>query len=216
MLRTLLVTTLLIVKLVEANAQADTETWHLNSIKAVGGHAVTIWGNPKVTKAGKEKAIAFDGEDDGVLVNANPIAGTEEFSIEVLLKPYDVYPKNVEQLFLHIQDPENENRRILIELRLNDQKQWYADFFMRTDKASLTLIDSTKTHPVNEWATVKLVYKDKQMKGYVNGVEELTGQIEYLPINRSAKTSLGTRMDKRSWFNGAVKAVKFSHQALPE
>ena len=191
-------------------AQKGTEVWQLKSLKAIGGHKAAIIGKPSIVKAaGGGKAIAFDGVDDGLLVDANPIAGATAFSVEVKFKPYPAYPDNIEQRFLHIQDPDNPNRRILIELRLNDKQQWYADFFMRTDSASLTLVDPTKTHPVNEWATITLKYKNGSMKGYVNGVEEVAGGITYMPISPNAKTSIGTRMDKRSWFKGEIKSVSF-------
>ncbi len=158
--------------------------------------------------------MAFDGQDDGLLVDHNPIAGAEEFSIEVVFKPNAAWPANVEQRFLHIEDMGTGQRRLLLELRLNNRNQWYADFFLRTENGALTLIDSTKTHPVGEWATMTLTYKNKQLKGYVNGQLELSGEIEYLPIPASAKTSIGTRMDKRSWFNGEIQSIRVWKTAL--
>ncbi|WP_181307055.1 LamG domain-containing protein [Rufibacter sp. XAAS-G3-1] len=189
--------------------------WEMHSLASIGGHSTQVLGNPS-TIPGKDgaPAIAFDGVDDGLLIDANPIAGAEEFTIEVVFKPKAVWPANVEQRFLHIEDMAVGQRRILLELRLNNQNRWYADFFMRTEKAALTLIDSSKTHPVGEWATMTLTYKDKQLKGYVNGKLELSGEIEYLPIPPTAKTSIGTRMDKRSWFNGQIQSVRFWKVAL--
>lgn len=183
--------------------------WQLNTLTSIAGHQPVVWGEPNLIPIGEgEQAIEFDGVDDGLLVGRNPIAGAEEFEIEVEFKPYTGYPDNIEQRFLHIQDPGNPDRRILIELRLNNRQQWYADFFMRTENAALTLIDSTKTHPVGEWTIIKLRYKDKQLTGFVNGVEETSGEIEYLPISPTASTSIGTRMDRRSWFKGAIKTVR--------
>ncbi|WP_229802230.1 LamG domain-containing protein [Pontibacter akesuensis] len=193
-----------------ASRQSRQEVWQLNSLETISGYTPQVWGQPKVVKAEGKKAIQFDGKEDGLLLGVNPIAGADAFTIEVEFKPAAAYPENVEQRFLHIQDPNNDKRRILIELRLNDKGQWYPDLFMRTENASLTLIDSTRTHPVNKWASIRLAYKDGQLKGYVNGEEELSGEIEYLPISSTAKTSIGTRMDKRSWFNGAIRVVKFS------
>lgn len=203
---------ILLLTISTAFAQGPQEVWQLKSLKSIGGHKPEVWGQPKVVKAKGGKAIRFDGKADGMLLDLNPIAGAEAFTIEVEFKPDAAYPENVEQRFLHIQDPTNEQRRILIELRLNEKGQWYPDLFMRTENASLTLIDSTKTHPVNQWATIRLTYKNGQLKGFVNGVEELSGEVEYLPISSTAKTSLGTRMDKRSWFNGLIRTVRFSHQ----
>jgi hypothetical protein len=190
--------------------EATLNIWQLYTLADIGGHVPEVWGNPRVVSADKgRKAVAFDGEQDGLLIPANPIAGAKAFEIEVVFKPVAAYPANIEQRFLHIQEPGNPDRRILIELRLNNRQQWYADFFMRTEKASLTLLDSTKTHPVGEWATIKLRYKDGTLTGFVNGQEEVSGPIEYLPIPDSASTSIGTRMDKRSWFKGAIREVWF-------
>ncbi|MBC3541163.1 LamG domain-containing protein [Rufibacter sediminis] len=189
--------------------------WTLDSLTGIGGHATAVLGNPTLKPGlGDMQVLRFDGQDDGLLVNHNPIAGAEEFTIEVVFKPHFAGPANREQRFLHLEDMATGQRRILLELRLNNQNQWYADFFMRTEKAALTLIDSTKTHPVGEWATMTLTYRDRQLKGYVNGQLELSGEIEYLPLPLSAKVSIGTRMDKRSWFNGEIQRVRFWRKAL--
>lgn len=204
---------LVLLLLVSGAAKAQQEVWHLNSLQAIAGHVPeVVWGRPIVLREKSGKAIHFDGKDDGLLLATNPVAGADEFSIEVEFKVNDAYPENVEQRFLHIQDPDNPQRRLLLELRLNDKKQWYPDLFLRMENEALTLVDATKTYPVNEWATIRLTYKEGKLKGYVNGEEELSGEIQYLPISPSAKTSLGTRMDKRSWFNGAIRIVKFSHK----
>jgi hypothetical protein len=196
-------------------AQKKTQVWKVDSLRQIGGHSLVVWGNPKVLPlSGKEKALEFDGQQDGLLIDANPIAGAREFSIEVVFKPYDAFPQNEAQRFLHIQDPADDSRRILIELRLNNRKEWYGDWFIKAEKEGLTLIDSTKTFPVNEWATISLVYKDKRLRGFVNGKEQLSGHIEYLPISAAAKTAVGVRMNKRSWFNGAIKEIRFSNRAL--
>lgn len=94
-----------------------------------------------------------------------------------------------------------------MELRLNSRGEWYPDLFMRTEHEALTLIDSIKTHPVGEWARMRLVYKEGQLKGYVNGVEELSGQIRYEPISAAGKTAIGMRMNRVSFFKGAIKEV---------
>ncbi|AHM58506.1 putative lipoprotein [Flammeovirgaceae bacterium 311] len=192
-----------------------TEIWKLNRLELIGGHKTTVWGNPSIinTEEGGQ-AIEFDGIDDGLLLETNPLAGADRFTIEVIYKPYPGYPQNREQRFLHIQDPQNDNRRILMELRLNDRDQWYPDLFIRTDSASLTLIDSTKTFPVGAWARLRLIYQEGQLKGYVNGEEVLSGEIQYMPISPAAKTSIGVRMNQVSWFRGAIQSVSITNQAL--
>ena len=181
----------------------------------LAGQATTVLGNP-TQGAGRNRtpAVAFDGVDDGFLIDHNAIAGVDEFTVEVIFKPNAAYPRNIEQRFLHIEDPANPNRRLLLELRLTQDNQWYADFFVKSDNGQLTLMDSSKTHPVNQWATMTLVYKDKKVTGYVNGRPEVTGNLEFLPLPASAKTAIGTRMDKRSWFNGEIETVRFFQTAL--
>lgn len=187
----------------------DETVWKMDSISEIGGNSLEIHGNPTILRKGDEQAILFNGQNDGLLIDANPIHNLEEFNIELDLKPSSGYPENREQRFLHIQDPENENRRILIELRLNEKEEWYGDWFIKSENESLTLIDSAYTHPVGEWATIGMVYSNGVIKGYVNGKEEVSGKFQYLPIGKNAKTSIGTRMDKRSWFKGAIKEVRF-------
>lgn len=191
----------------------DRISWKLNGIQEIGGNRVTVLGDPVVLEGEGGEFVEFDGRDDGLLIDANPIDGMKEFAVAVDFIPYPGFPENREQRFLHIQDPENENRRILIELRLNDQGEWYGDWFIKSENESLTLIDSTMTHPVNEWATIQMSYRDGVMKGYVNGKEEVSGEIRYLPIGENARTSVGTRMDQRSWFRGGIREVRFSPEA---
>ncbi len=197
------------------NSQKDkTITWKIDSIHKIGENPIVIWGSPKVILSDGEKMVEFRGENDGLLVNRNPLEGMKEFTIEVDFKPFEGYPENREQRYLHIQDPKNENRRILMELRLNSKNEWYGDWFIKSEKGGLTLIDSTLTHPVNVWATISLVYKDEEMKGYINGKLEGAGMVSYLPIGENGKTSIGTRMNKTSWFKGTIREVRFIPNAI--
>lgn len=187
----------------------EIKSWRLESTEEIGGYSTTIWGNPEIILGEKGKVVEFNGRNDGFLVDHNPLTGMEEFTIIVELKPYEGYLENKEQRFLHIQDSDNDERRILLELRLNNRNEWYGDWFIKNENQSLTLIDSTLTHPVDEWATISMEYKDGQVTGYVNGKHEVAGNIEYLPVSSKGKVSIGTRMDKRSWFKGAIRRVTF-------
>ena len=189
--------------------KADTITWEIDSIEEIGGNPVVVSGVPVVIYSEKGDAVEFNGKNDGLLVRSNPVADWENFLIEVDIKPYPGFPENEEQRFLHIQDPENEDRRILIELRLNENNEWYGDWFIKTENESLTLVDPTKTHPLNEWSTISLKYENGELSGLVNGEIQAQGNIEYLSAGTSAHTSIGTRMDQRSWFLGAMKEVRF-------
>lgn len=183
--------------------------WEIDSVDEIAGNPTEVSGAPLVKTSEEKEVVEFNGKNDGLLIKSNPVEGWNNFLIEVDIKPYPGFPENVEQRFLHIQDPENENRRILIELRLNENQEWYGDWFIKTENETLTLVDPTKTHPLNEWATISLEYKNGEVTGLVNGEIQAQGHIKYLSPGPGAHTSIGTRMDQRSWYKGVIKEVRF-------
>lgn len=192
----------------------STSLWKFNSLTKIDGHAVELMGQSKIVDSPYGKAVSFDGDGDRLLVDSNPLGDATEFTIEIVFKANDVYPKNQEPRVFHIESPDNPGRRITIELRLNDKKQWYFDAFIKSDKSQFTLIDPTKVHPVGEWAHAAMTFKDRKFISYVNGVKELSGEVDYLPIPTNAKTSVGARMNQIHWFNGEVLQVKVTKKQL--
>jgi hypothetical protein len=199
---------------VQTKKSTSVEVWLLNSVVSINGVAVNAMGNPKVIETVYGKAVSFDGDGDRLLVDKNPLGDANEFTIEIIFKPNDAYPKNIEPRFFHIELPDNPSRRITIELRLNDKQQWYLDAYIKSDHSQLTLIDPTKTHPVAEWAHAAITYKNNEFVSYVNGQKEVTGHVDYLPIPINAKTSLGSRMNQINWFNGEILQIRISKQVL--
>jgi hypothetical protein len=119
--------------------------WNINSLESIGGHSVTVYGNPKVVDTDKGKVVQFDGNGDILLVDANPIGSATEFTIEVVFKPDAGINITNQPLFIHIQGTKDADaKRITIELRVNNQNEWYLDGFLKTDITNLTLSDSTK------------------------------------------------------------------------
>ena len=51
------------------------------------------------------------------------------------------------------------------------------------------------------------------MKHYVDGVEEMSGEVGYLPIE-GGYTSIGVRMNQVYWFKGAIQMLKVTPRAL--
>lgn len=188
--------------------------WELNSLNMIGGHPVTIMGDPQLVKTSLGTAVHFDGDGDRLLVDANPLGDATEFTIEIIFNPADAYPNNLEPRFFHIQSPDNPDRRLTIELRLNDKKQWYLDAYIKSEKSQLTLIDPTKVHSIGEWAHAAITYKNREFTSFVNGKKELVGQVDYLPISPSAKTSIGARMNQVHWFKGDILQVRISPGVL--
>src|SRR5262245_49913030 len=63
-------------------AQPSRVEWRLDSLERIGGHAVTIVGEPAIVDTDRGRAIAFDGVNDGLLIAANPLAGLTRFTVE--------------------------------------------------------------------------------------------------------------------------------------
>lgn len=193
------------------------EVWNLDNLESIGGHGVTVIGDPQVVETELGKAIKFDGDGDLILVDFNPLGGTDEFTVEVVFKPEDCYPENNAPRFLHFQDPDDpEEKRLMIELRLNEKKECYLDGFLNTDTSRLTLIDEKLVHPTEVWLHGAATYKNKIFTTYVNGVKQLSGFVgyEHSFINPTGKVSIGGRMNKVNWFNGTVKTLKITNVAL--
>ncbi|WP_111979393.1 LamG domain-containing protein [Algibacillus agarilyticus] len=205
-------------------------TWRLDALQFDPNLNITVEGDPRVINVNNDislnktnkantgsvlaKVIEFDGVGDRLVVKNNPLLGAEEFSIEAIIKPNDAYPLNTQPRFFHIESAENPNRRITLELRLNDQAQWYLDTYIKSDNSKLTLVDENLVHPVNEWVHVAMTYKNQVFSAFVNGKQELSGTVTYEPIAASALTSIGARLNKKYWFNGNMALVRISDKAL--
>ena len=210
---------LVILSLTPVMAQEDDDsiTWLINRTDSMGGFNVTRLNEfPEIIETQTCTAALFDGINDGMLIDAT------EFTIEVFFKPASsLNPANKEQRFIHIRNGSNDNRRILIELRLypsppangEASQRWALDTFIKSENSRCALLDSSINHRVGDWYNVALVYKDGMMTHYVNNKKELQGKVEYLPIV-NGKISIGARQDPRNWFKGAIKIIRFTKKAL--
>ena len=198
------------------------EVWELNSLKKIGGHPVQVFGNPKIVKTEIGKAIRFDGLDDRLLVDNNPLGDAKEFTIEVIFKPNPAYHISQQPRFIHFQDLSDTLKgwdfanRIMIELRLTPKNEWYLDGFMLTDAGELTLVNKNLTHPTDQWSHAALTYKDNTFKTFVNGIEETSGKVMFTNriLNKDGNVSIGGRMNQRFYYCGLIKQLKVTHQAL--
>lgn len=183
--------------------------WDINRLDSIGGFPVTLYGEPLVVETDSGTAVEFDGADDGLLVESNPLEGAEEFSIEVVFKPY---PGGLEeQRFIHIQ--QDDNNRALIELRSTPEDNWFLDTFIKSAGSGTTLFAEDFLHAANEWWHACLVYSNNTMTHYVNGIEELSDAISFQPVSSGA-TSIGVRQNLVSWYKGAIKTIRVTHKAL--
>ncbi|MFO7668606.1 MAG: LamG-like jellyroll fold domain-containing protein [Bacteroidales bacterium] len=193
------------------------ELWDISNLENFGGHTVTALGDPQVVSTEMGNAVQFDGVEDRLLVDFNPIMDAKEFTVELIFKPDACYPNQTEPRFLHIQDPDDpQAKRVMIELRINADNQCYLDGFINTDSDNLTLIDETLVHPTEVWQHVAITYKDSTFTTYFNGIKELSGTLHYTDaiVNTHGKTSLGGRMNHVSFYAGLIKTLKVTHTCL--
>lgn len=192
----------------------ESVTWFIDNLERIGGNEITLYGNPGLTKGQDGASVRFDGIDDGIIVHSNPLDGTSMFTIEVVFRPdTSSRPANMEQRFVHIQNPEVDSRRLLIELRLTDKSSWFLDTYISSDSSNLTLYAEKFIHPVNVWYHAALVYSNGIARHYVNGVEEMSGPVEFIPIEKG-NVSIGMRMNHRSYFKGEIKFIRMTNIAL--
>ena len=154
--------------------------------------------------------MEFDGQDDGIIIDVNPLAGMERFTLEVIFRPDAGGQK--EQRFVHLQEAGGENR-ILIETRLTSDNRWFLDTFIRSGETNQTLYAEKFLHPVDQWFQAALVFDGREMRHYVNGIQEMSAPIKYQPM-KPGQISLGVRLNRVFWFKGAIRTVRFTHEAL--
>ncbi|WNH07946.1 LamG-like jellyroll fold domain-containing protein [Thalassobellus suaedae] len=146
------------------NAQNPILWYSLDNLSKIGGNTIEIIGNPKVIETDIGSAIEFNGIDDGLIVANNPMSGANAFTVEIIFKPYT--GGGIEQRFLHFQ--QDDNNRILIELRNNNDNNWTLDTFIKSGSSSKALLDYSFTHNLDAWNHAALIYKDGVMQHYVN------------------------------------------------
>jgi putative heme-binding domain-containing protein len=194
----------------EARSDADESiTWQIDNLRSIGGHKVTVLGQPRVIDTPQGKAVEFDGVDDGLIVDSHPLAGAAKFTAEVIFRPAAGGPK--EQRFFHLQETGSENR-VLFETRL-DGPQWFLDTYVKSATADATLFAQDFKHPLDRWYHAALVVDGRTMRHYVNGKLELEKELAYQP-QAAGQTSIGVRFNRVFWYQGAVRAARFTPRVL--
>jgi hypothetical protein len=193
------------------NSKTGQVVWNIDTITAVGGHPTEVLGAPKVISVPGGKAVEFDGVKDGLIVDAFPLAGVRAFTLEVIFCPYA--DGSAEQRFFHLQENEGDNL-ILLETRIIDGNKWSLDSFIQSHETNQTLLDKTITHPTGAWYNATLVFDGKEMRHYINGVQELSAELKSFSPYLGGKTSIGVRMNKVFWFKGAIGKARFTQRAL--
>ncbi len=196
---------------VDAQSPAVAPTvWRVDNLEAIGGNKVSTLGSPKVVQTDRGPAMAFNGKSDGLVLDANPIAGLSRFTLEVLFSP-DA-DGSEEQRFLHIQEAASENRA-LIELRQAKGGAWSLDTYLRYNDAQSTLLDRALSHQSGGWHVATLTFDGRTMVHYVDGTRELSADVAFRPLN-AGKTSIGVRQNQISWFKGRIHTIRITPDVL--
>jgi hypothetical protein len=195
------------------------ETWLLDNLERIGGHPVKVEGSPRLvpTGTGTDRAVAFDGVADRLLVAGSPLRGAAAFTAEVLFRPDAGLNARNDPRFLHVMDPDDpDSKRLMVEIRVTPEGRWTLDGMLKTDAGEAALLDMTRLHPTGRWAHAAVTYDGAVLRTYVDGVAELSGAVAHrrtvLPAN--AIVSIGARMNKVHWFQGAIRALRFTQAAL--
>ena len=190
-------------------AGGKNQVWKFDSITEIGGHAVTAEGHPRVISTPAGKAVQFGGVEDALFLKVHPLAGAETFTWEVIFRP-DVGGA-AEQRFFHFQQ-DGADTRMLFEIRVVDGK-WCLDSFALSGSESKALLDRTKLHALGVWHHAAAVYDGKEYRNYVDGVLEGAADVHLAPQG-AGTTSVGTRINRKDYFKGAVFAARMTDRAL--
>jgi hypothetical protein len=192
------------------------EVWRFDQTGLLGGHPVKVLGAPRVIDTELGKAVAFNGVDDALFVNVHPLAGATAWTWEMIFRP-DADGKPAQRIF-HLQsvDPATGkdvvDERMLFEIRIQNG-QWCLDSFAINAGHRLTLLNCEKLHPLGPWYRVTAVYDGKMFHNYVGDELQGEGELE-LPAEGPGRASVGTRIDLRDYYKGAIYEARFTPRAL--
>jgi hypothetical protein len=189
---------------------ADQVVWQLDNLKQIGGHDVRVVGEPRVVADGDQKALSFDGQDDAIFLDVHPLAGAKEFTVEVIFRPAAGGP--AEQRFFHMQEDGNDDR-VMFETRLTADGKWFLDTFIKTGEGNHTLFAEEHQHPLGPWYHAAIVVSGGEMRHYVNGKLEMSTKVDFKP-QAAGKTSLGARINQVHWYQGEIRAARFTRRPL--
>ena len=182
--------------------------WPMAGINELLPGKIITEGTPAVAENNYGKVLIFNGLSDGVFIDAMPLAGRVQFTVEIIFQPQS--GGNFEQRYLHF--GEIQGNRLLLELR-SVKTDWYLDAYIKSGVNQCTLIDPKKLHPSDRWYHLACVMDKNKFTTFVNGKKEDEGSLDFTPIE-SGKTSVGVRQNKTSWFKGSMYKIRITGKAL--
>lgn len=194
-----------------ASPALEPTVWRLDSLAKVGRFDPAVLGAPQLRPDVDGIAITFNGSSDGLIIPGNPLEGLTAFTVEMEIRPEAKGP--AEQRFFHIQDHEATSRALL-ELRLTPDGRWALDAFLASPASRHTLLDMALLHPAERWHWVAMRYENGRLESFVNGVKELEGPVDFLPM-KPGLTSIGVRLNQVFWYKGAIRELRIHRRAIP-
>lgn len=194
--------------------QPEPVVWTFDRLENIGGHKTTVVGEPRIVESPIGKAVEFDGLDDALFIDNHPLAGAAAFTIEAIFRP-DGGEREQRWFHLSERDPAtgaDTDNRLLFEIRVVDG-EWYLDSYSQSGAANKTLMNKAARHPLGAWYHVATVYDGQEVSNYVNGVRQGAAAVQLAP-HGPGHTSVGTRINKVSFFKGAVRLARFTRRAL--
>ncbi len=201
-------------------------TWTFDRLDRIGGMPVKVEGNPKVVDAPAGKAIEFDGVEDAIWIPAHPLAGARTFTFEAIFRPdggakeqrwFHLAERTPQTGLLaspdHLRTGQDENSRILFELRVAAGDRWFLDAFVNGPGYSKALMFNDKLHRIGEWYHVAQVFDGRRYSSFVNGELQGEAEIAFKPQGPGA-SSVGVRINRVNYFHGAVARARFTPRAL--
>jgi Concanavalin A-like lectin/glucanases superfamily len=195
--------------------------WRFDNVDRIGGYAVHVEGHPQRIQTPAGAALAFDGVDDALFVPAHPLSGAAAFTFEAVFRPDG---GQFEQRWFHLAqaDPaapanvyppvQPSGPRFLFEIRVVDGS-WYLDAFTAGPGYSKTLAAPDKRYPVGHWYHVAQTYDGHTYRSYVDGKLQAESTLAFVPQG-AGYASIGTRINRRNYFHGAIYAARFTPRAL--
>jgi len=189
--------------------------WTFDNLQRIGERPVTIEGQPKLVPSPWGPAVAFDGQDDALFIDEHPLAGAATFTFEAVFRPDG---GAFEQRWFHLESnqepppPPGKGNRMLFEIRVVEDT-WYLDTFVLGEGYRQPLIVPEKRFPIGQWYHVAQTFDGAKYSSYVNGELQAQASIPFTPQS-AGRASVGTRINRVSYFKGAVREGRFTHQAL--
>jgi len=195
---------------------ADQTVWRFGRLDRLD-IPLTIEGAPeRVDAPGGQGALRFDGMDDALFIGAHPLAGAGTFAFEAVFRPDG---GAFEQRWFHLAEDETPvqgqapvGTRFLFEIRVYGD-QWSLDAFIKGPGYNQTLLFPERLHPVGRWYHVAQTYDGETYRSFVNGQLQGEAVVAFMPQG-SGRASVGCRMNRVNYFNGAVAEARFTRRFL--